>query len=119
VSSLQPAKENQHFYIRKIRACKEHKLTGILKDIKIRVSFTGKIRLSKDFIQELYVHQGFQKPSAFKTVIDLKFEDGRIMESNDRSKEVAAIRGRFKEGYETTGLIKRIKDAFSLDMDLK
>jgi hypothetical protein len=92
------------------------------KDISIRVSFTGKIRLAKDFIQELYVHHGFQKPSAFETVIDLKFEDSRIVETNDRSKEVAAIRGRFKERYEAAGLIrmgKRIKDAFSLDMDLK
>jgi len=35
VSSLQPAKENHHFYIKEKRACKEHKLTGILKDIKI------------------------------------------------------------------------------------
>ena len=92
------------------------------KDINIRVSFTGKIRLAKDFIQELYVHMGFQKPSAFKTVIDLRFEDGRIVETNDRSKEVEAIRGRFKKRYEAGGLIrwiKGIKDAFSLDMDLK
>lgn len=89
------------------------------KDINIRISFTGKIRLAKDFIQELYVHQGLQKPSAFKTVIDLKFEDSLIVETNDRSKEVAAIRGRFKERYETTGLIKQIKRAFSRDMDLE
>lgn len=89
------------------------------KDINFRVSFTGKIRIAKDFIQELYVHMGFQKPSAFKKVIDLKFEDGRIVETNDRSKEVAAIRGSFKEHYETMRVIKKVKRAFSLDMDLE
>ncbi|GAH34491.1 unnamed protein product [marine sediment metagenome] len=34
-NSLQPAKENHHFYIKKKRVCKELKLTGSLKGIKI------------------------------------------------------------------------------------
>jgi hypothetical protein len=56
-------------------------------------------------------------------VIDLTFEDGRIMKIEDRSKEVSEIRGGFKQKYETSrGIIrifKKIKEAFSLDMDLK
>lgn len=32
------------------------------------ISFTGKIRLAKDFIKELYIHMGYQKPTSFKTV---------------------------------------------------
>jgi len=35
VSSLQPAKENQHLYIKKKRTCKGNKLTGCLKGIMI------------------------------------------------------------------------------------
>jgi len=34
--SLQPAKENQCLYIRKIRACKEHKLTGLPQGFKLK-----------------------------------------------------------------------------------
>jgi len=34
-NSLQPARENHHFYIRKIKNSKVHKLTGSLKRIKI------------------------------------------------------------------------------------
>ena len=115
-------KKNNYKLINGVKPIIDDLWSATYKDINIRVSFTGTIRLAKDFIQELYVHMGFQKPSAFKTVIDLKFEDGCIVEINDRSKEVAAIRGSFKKRYEARGLIrmmKRIKEAFSLDMDLK
>jgi hypothetical protein len=95
----------------------EHQAT--YQNIDLPVSFTGKIRLAKDFIWDLYIHQGFQKPSAFKTVIDLKFEDGRLIETKNRSKEVEEIRGSFKEKYGKTGILKRIKKAYSLDMDLE
>ncbi|MEM4721362.1 MAG: hypothetical protein QXT73_04810 [Candidatus Methanomethylicaceae archaeon] len=44
----------------------------------MRVPFIGKLRLAKDFIQELYVHMGFQKPSAYQTVLDLLFEEGYL-----------------------------------------
>jgi hypothetical protein len=93
------------------------------EDINLHVLFTGQMRLAKDFIWELYVHMGFQKPSAFKTVMDLTFDDGRIMEIQDRSEEVSEIRGGFKHDYESSrGIFKifnKIKDAFSLDMKLK
>jgi hypothetical protein len=93
------------------------------KNINIRVPFTGQIRLAKDFIWELYVHMGYQKPSAFETVIDLKFENGQIVEISDRSKEVAEIRGGFSNHYNKRrgliGVFRRIKQAFSLDMELK
>lgn len=92
---------------------------AIYKGIKVRVPFNGRMRLAKGFIRMLYVHQGFQKPSAFETVIDLKFEDGRLVEVKDRSKEVEAIRGRFRENYEKMEIIERINKAYSMDMDLE
>ena len=93
------------------------------KNINVSTLFTGQIRLAKDFIREFYVHMGFQKPSAFKTVIDLKFENGQIVEINDKSKEVAEISGSFSNHYNKRrgliGVFRRIKQAFSLDLDLK
>jgi hypothetical protein len=92
---------------------------ALYKDIDLLISFSGKIRLAKDFIEERYIHMGFQKPSAYETVIDLIFEDGRIVEINDRSKEVEAIRKSGKERYKKWRIFKKIKKSFELDMDLE
>ena len=89
------------------------------KNLYVRVPFTGKLRLAKDFIDELYIHMGFQKPSAFETILDLTFEDGRLIDVKDRSKEMEKIRGEFKKRYEGKDIIEGIDEAFSLDMDLE
>ena len=88
-------------------------------DVHILVSFTGKLRLAKDFIDELHIHMGFQKPSAFRKVLDLSFEDGLLKNVKDRSVEMEQKRGAFKKEYESKGTIEGIDDAFSLDMDLE
>ena len=58
------------------------------KDINLFVSsFTGKLRIARGFIDELHIHMGFPKPSAFKTVLDLTFEGGQLKETKtDRKK---------------------------------
>lgn len=83
------------------------------------IPFTGKIRLGKDFIREFYVHMGYQKPSAFKTVLDITLGDGRVIEINDRSREMEEKRGEFKKHYESGDMAGTILEAFSLDMDLE
>ena len=55
-----------------------------LKEI---IDFAGKIRLAKDFIEELYIHMGFQKPTAFRTVLDITLKNGRPVKINDRSQK--------------------------------
>ena len=88
-------------------------------DLNVVVPFTGKIRLAKGFIHDLYIHMGFQKPSAFETVLDLTLKDGRVVKILDRSKEMEQKRGEFKERYETGSRLEAIEEAFSLDMDLE
>lgn len=93
---------------------------AVYKGINLPVRFTGMIRLGMGFLMDYYVPMGFQKPSAFKTVIDLKFANGLVVETKDRSDEVEAIRERFKKRYESGGIFrlwKFIKEAFSQDMD--
>ena len=92
---------------------------GVYNNIGLHVSFTGKLRLAKDFIQEYYIHMGYQKATAFETVIDFTIKDGVVEVINDRSKEVAEKRGAFKEKYEGSDIIERIEDAFSLDLDIE
>ena len=59
---------------------------------------------------------GFQKPSAFETVLDFRFEEGKLLEVKDRSAEAKARRGAFKKRYEEVRGWG-IEEAFSLDMD--
>lgn len=87
--------------------------------LNVVVPFTGKIRLAKDFIKELYIHMGYPKPTAFKTVLDATLVDGLLVDINDRSKEMKEKRGGFKKYYENGITIEKIKEAFSLDLDLE
>jgi hypothetical protein len=87
--------------------------------LSLVVPFTGKIRLSKDFIEELYIHMGYQKPTAFKTVLDITLKGGRVVEIKDRSQEMKEKRGAFKKHYESGNMVQTIDEAFSLDMDLE
>lgn len=88
-------------------------------DVHMRISFTGKVRIAKDFINELYIHMGFQKPSAFRKVLDLSFEDGLLIDVKDRSEEMEQKRGAFKKEYESKDITEGIDEAFSLDMDVE
>jgi hypothetical protein len=96
-----------------------HSDGGVYVDVGLDFSFTGKIRIATDFIDELYVHMGFQKPSAFGTVIDLSFEDGLLVSSVDRSEDAAEIRGKFRDEYYGEGQIPEdaVSKAFSLQME--
>lgn len=88
-------------------------------NLNVRVPFTGKIRLAKDFVEELYIHMGFQKPTAFRTVYDVTLKEGAVLELRDRSKEMEEKRGLFKQRYESGDMRQTIEEAFSLDMDLE
>jgi hypothetical protein len=56
VSSLQPAKENQHFYIKKTRACKGQRLTGCLKGIMILDRRKSEIRENEKQDKDYFSH---------------------------------------------------------------
>ncbi len=92
---------------------------AIYSKLKYIIPFTGKIRLARGFIQEFYIHMGYQKASAFEEVFDITIEEGRVIEIKDRSKEIEQIRGAFKKRYESGDFIERIDEAFSLDLDFE
>ncbi|MFN6498191.1 MAG: hypothetical protein RMX65_014455 [Nostoc sp. DedQUE01] len=87
--------------------------------LRLLTPFTGKMRLGKDFIRELYVHMGYQKGSAFETLSEFSFEAGRLLSVQDISAENSQKRGTFKERFETGELVQSIDEAFSLDMDIE
>jgi hypothetical protein len=88
-------------------------------NLNVIVPFSGKIRLAKGFIQEFYIHMGYQKPTAFKTVLDITLKDGKVVTIKDRSEEMEKKRGAFKKAYGSGKIDKSIEDAFSLDMRLE
>jgi hypothetical protein len=89
------------------------------RNLSVKIPFTGIIRLAKDFISELSINMGFQKPTAFKTVLDFTIEDGKIIDIKDRSADMEKKRGAFKKYYTNGDLMETIEDAFSLDLDLE
>lgn len=58
------------------------------ENLNLMTEFTGKILLAKEFIQHMYVHMGFQRPMAFKTVIEIQVENGNITGIRDLSKKM-------------------------------
>ena len=90
---------------------------AVYGNLNYKILFTGKLRLARDFIDELYIHMGFQKASAFKEVFDITINKGMIADIKDRSAEIEQKRGAFKKHYESGNIIERIDEAFKLDLD--
>ena len=61
-------------------------------NLNLPIKFTGFILLGKDFINEMYVHMGFQRPISYETVIEFQFRDGEIIVVNDFSELIAKLR---------------------------
>jgi hypothetical protein len=59
--------------------------TAEYRGLDLALEYTGKILAGKDFIQERYVHMGFQAPSAYGCLVELTFVAGTLVEAVDRS----------------------------------
>ncbi|SCA55928.1 conserved hypothetical protein [Candidatus Terasakiella magnetica] len=87
------------------------------ENLDVTIPFSGQIRLAKDFIDELYVHMGFQAPSSYQTVFDVNIENGRIHDVIDRSKEMEELRKGPPEIKRTSSIANFVRRAFSLKME--
>ena len=93
------------------------------KDLNIKTKFTGKVLLAKDFIDSMYVHMGFQRPIAYKTVIEIHVKNGDMILEKDFSKKIEEYRnqnitaGMRPQSNSTKDVEKWIKQTFSLDYD--
>jgi len=89
-------------------------------NVGLPVPYSGEVRLGKDIIDRCCVNLGYQKPSAYGTVIDCCFDEGILMGTTDRSPDAGAIRGRFKRDFNdlTDGdVVRKIDLALSLGME--
>lgn len=93
-------------------------------NLNLKTNFTGSALLAKDFIQSMYVHMGFQRPIAFKTVVEIQVENGDIILLKDLSKQMEVrrknnpIKGAQPQSNSQKDIEKWVKDKFSLDYDI-
>lgn len=82
------------------------------------VDFSGRLLLAAGFIQELYVHMGFQSPTSYETVIQLALEHGLVIDAHDHSAEMAALRQAYKESGEEggTSIVEWIEKSFEREI---
>ncbi|MFX0108263.1 MAG: hypothetical protein ACFE7R_08270 [Candidatus Hodarchaeota archaeon] len=94
------------------------------ENLNLKTRFTGSMLLGRDFIQGMYVHMGFQRPIAFRTVLEIHVQDGDIICVNDLSEKMEELRNQNRErDAEPSSLAQKdvyewIEQTFSLDYDL-
>ena len=64
----------------------------IYEDIGLKLNYTGSVLITKDFVSKRYVHMGFQSPFNYNTVIQIMFNNGKLVFSEDLSKIAASLR---------------------------
>ena len=62
------------------------------KGLNIKIPYTGKLLIGDNFIQRYYIHMGFQRPWAYRKLVELVFEKGRLVEVNNHSRIAAQVR---------------------------
>jgi hypothetical protein len=93
------------------------------KNLNLKTNFSGKVLLAKDFIQSMYVHMGFQRPIAFKIVVEIEMKNGEIISIKDLSKQMEDKRkkdqykGAQPHSNSKKDIEKWIEKTFSLDYD--
>ncbi len=90
-------------------------------DLGLKTHFSGSLLLARDFIQEMYVHMGFQRPMAYKEVLEITIKSGDIVEVRDLSEEMEQRRkmdsskGAQPKSRSEPDVKQWIEDTFSLD----
>lgn len=70
------------------------------KGVNIKMPYTGKIVVGKDFMNEYYIHMGYQRAWSYKELKELVFKDGVLIEVVDHSAVAAELRKQIKEDPE-------------------
>lgn len=64
----------------------------VYNDLNIKLEYTGRILVGDEFIQDYYIHMGYQQAYGYKVLKEFVFRNGELIEANDRSKEAAVFR---------------------------
>ena len=94
------------------------------ENMALPVAFSGGLLLATDFIQELYVHMGFHPAWKYRTVHELIFHEGKLVQASDQSARIEELRRKMAqlplrpESPAGPGELRRwIDECFSLDYE--
>ncbi len=65
--------------------------------LELPVDYRGGLLLATDFVEDLYVHMGYQPAWKYRSVLELIFEEGILRDEFDRSEKMAMFRERMRE----------------------
>lgn len=90
------------------------------ENLDMLIPYTGKILLGDGFMDEYYIHMGFQRAWAYKKLLEFVFDEGIAVECNDLSHMAKAQRQAMKAQnenprYPDGNIPKFVEDSFSLD----
>ena len=90
------------------------------EDINLLIPYTGSFLIGDSFIDELYVHMGFQHPFKYEYIEEFIFENGICIETRDLSKEAKERREKEKSTERNSKNIPQwIDDQFDLSYGKK
>lgn len=90
-------------------------------NVNLLIPYTGKILLGDKFLQEYYIHMGYQQAFAYETLVEFVFDNGKLVETIDHSNTVKKMRESMdlEELVDRNDLNKFVNDSFSLDYKTK
>ena len=93
----------------------------LYKNINIFMEYTGKILIGKDFINEYYIHMGYQRAWAYEVLEEVIFDKGKLIKTVDHSEMAKKLRldlenkaERFQKTNDNLRLF--VEESFSLEM---
>ncbi|MGL4336057.1 MAG: hypothetical protein ACRCST_04115 [Turicibacter sp.] len=87
----------------------------VYKNLNLDIEYSGGIIIAADFMHEYYVHMGFQAPVSYKTVYELVFDKGQLIEKIDHSDKMKKVREENEFINHERDNVYGICEAFSLD----
>ena len=85
------------------------------------MEYTGKILIGKDFINEYYIHMGYQRAWAYEVLEEVIFDKGKLIKTVDHSEMAKKLRldlenkvERFQKTNDNLRLF--VEESFSLEM---
>jgi hypothetical protein len=89
-------------------------------NLQKKLALTGGIVFARDFMEDIYLQMGSHPAWIYREVHEIIFDNGKILQAHDRSKELAAFREGMKgissklKSSEEGKIIKNIDRYFSL-----
>jgi len=88
------------------------------KRLGMSIPFTGKLLLGAGFIEDLYVHAGFQSAWKYRRIREVAIDEGRITSVDARTKEMSMVRGHIlgrRQLEQDAVILKWVERYFSVD----